>query len=942
MAKKKLIKEKNDDENNTLPTLILKNKKEYNDNQLITFGITIDQKYKEDETKWKKELYLPKKWSEFKINNESLTENNNGLGMLTGEKNNIFVIDIDNVDDWIYLLESLGESEPDTVKAISGNGGIHLFFKYDERLKNIKSKDRAICYNGKKLQIDVKTNGGFIIVYPSSYYNKNVDKVVTYKWKKSILKYKPLDLPEWLEILLLDKQTKLVTNVSNKKVIEEDDDIDEINDKTYEENDFSDDDIKKLCNLLSDDRIDNYKEWIDIGMCLKNLSDKFFKIWLSLSKKSNKFDENECVKKWKSFKKAKNGLQIGSLIKWALDDNNEKCRDFLKEKDIKLFVEKNKNKFPNNDLEISNIIKNGDYHYLSLKDTYCPIKSSNHGNNNMYLELTPYELVMKCNICVGCKYPCEHIKPSTEDIKKLFNVNIDNLIINNYYGNQDTKDIVINDAGIFDDPNFNVLITNSLNGTHYDIAEALFYKVKSKYVFSEKDTDSDIKIWYEFDTHRWNNSIKLRNLISTVMPTYYQKIIDKYNKIKTKSNESEIVLKIKKINDIIRSLKTSSIKNNIMTELEELSQVETKGNFFNKLDSNCHLLGFNNGVFDFKLMKFRNGEPEDLINMSCGYDYVHLHTENYDNLKQFLEDIQPDETQREYLLTYLSTCLAGKNHEELFTVLTGSGRNGKSKLVLLIKKTFGDYFASVTSKLFTRPRPDANSPDPGLLHLIKKRVVVASEPEKNDKLNSGFIKFITGGDSTLLRKCHGNTMQNFQANFITFLVCNDIPDIDEMDNAFSKRLRCIGFENIFVDDPKEKNEKKINKNIEFDLDLYVQDFMLLLIEKYTKYVNNERQLTTTPKIMEVTNSYKEEVDIYYSFLNARTEEYNSNILMSELYEDFKIWYKNNNPNTKLPNNRNFNNGIKKYKKIEKSVRVGNKVSVGIKNLKLIDIDDTSE
>ena len=103
------------------------------------------------------------------------------------------------------------------------------------------------------------------------------------------------------------------------------------------------------------------------------------------------------------------------------------------------------------------------------------------------------------------------------------------------------------------------------------------------------------------------------------------------------------------------------------------------------------------------------------------------------------------------MLTYLSIGLVG-NLLELFTILTGCGRNGKSKLIELIKITFGDYFGSVQSQLFTRPRPDANSPDPGLLNLMKKKIVIASEPEKNSKLNSGFIKFITGRDSTTLKK----------------------------------------------------------------------------------------------------------------------------------------------------------------------------------------------
>jgi hypothetical protein len=39
-------------------------------------------------------------------------------------------------------------------------------------------------------------------------------------------------------------------------------------------------------------------------------------------------------------------------------------------------------------------------------------------------------------------------------------------------------------------------------------------------------------------------------------------------------------------------------------------------------------------------------------------------------------------------------------------------------------------FESVQSQLFTRQRPDANSPNPGLLNLLRKKIVIASEPKK--------------------------------------------------------------------------------------------------------------------------------------------------------------------------------------------------------------------
>jgi phage/plasmid-associated DNA primase len=293
---------------------------------------------------------------------------------------------------------------------------------------------------------------------------------------------------------------------------------------------------------------------------------------------------------------------------------------------------------------------------------------------------------------------------------------------------------------------------------------------------------------------------KLKELYNELLGFYKQNDYDKN--------------KIKALKKITTSFNNTTVKNNVMIELIEvfLENNNKKRNFTKKLDENKYLIGFDNGVYDLQNFEFRPGKPDDYITMSVGYDYNDKHTDKYKDLLKFLHDIQPKDDEFKYMMTYLSIGLVG-NILELFTILSGCGRNGKSKIVELLKLTFGDYFGSVQSQLFTRPRPGADSPDPGLLSLAKKRIVMASEPEKNSKLNSGFIKFITGRDSTTLRNCHSNDMIDFSPNFITFLICNDIPECDDIDNAFSKRLRCINFPTEFVNDPKLEHQKKIDTSI---------------------------------------------------------------------------------------------------------------------------------
>ena len=75
--------------------------------------------------------------------------------------------------------------------------------------------------------------------------------------------------------------------------------------------------------------------------------------------------------------------------------------------------------------------------------------------------------------------------------------------------------------------------------------------------------------------------------------------------------------------------------------------------------------------------------------------------------------------------------------------------------------------------------------------------------------------------------------------------------------------------------------------------------------------------------------------MYLQFLNECTEESEEHTLTKDLYDEFKGWFRNNNPNCKIPSNRVFVPCINKYKEI-KHVRIQDQSLRGIENLKLKD------
>lgn len=94
--------------------------------------------------------------------------------------------------------------------------------------------------------------------------------------------------------------------------------------------DVSDDFIHQLVMMLSVERSENYSDWVRVGWCLRNISSKLLLSWICFSKKSTKFMDGECEKKWK-YMKNNGGLGLGTLHMWAKNDNPVEYQNIIRQ-----------------------------------------------------------------------------------------------------------------------------------------------------------------------------------------------------------------------------------------------------------------------------------------------------------------------------------------------------------------------------------------------------------------------------------------------------------------------------------------------------------------------------------------------------------------------------------------------------------------------------------
>lgn len=464
-------------------------------------------------------------------------------------------------------------------------------------------------------------------------------------------------------------------------------------------------------------------------------------------------------------------------------------------------------------------------------------------------------------------------------------------------------------------------------------------------------------LWYEFKNHRWvkmDDAYSLRKYISEDLAVLFSDrqrtlFTGTKDKVINQKRQEKLMDRAKGIMNIMKKLCNNSFKNGVVKECASLSY---DPNFLKNMDENTKLLCFENGVYDLEGDYFRDGCPDDYITFTTGYAHFEYDPEDdyAKSIDDFLNKIQPDPVMKEYLLTLLSTCCAGSISEESFYVFTGSGANGKSKLMELLRHALGDYFKSMDVRLLTEKRSNSSSASPEVADKKGVRACTLDEPNSTDKINTGFMKLFTGGDEIMARALYSDPVY-FRPQFKPFLLCNKLPNIDADDDGTWRRLRVIPFNSKFVK-PSEMHKygKKMPKNhFEADLGLsqqleeWKQVFASLLIVYHRKY-KKAGSLKHPPLVVKYTDDYKRKCDVYQDFLIdclTKTDSDKDTINIVALHEMMKKWYKANYDG-KCPNPRDLREYLEKRTddfNPKKSCLMNYKVKVADDDGGLDDMDD---
>ena len=297
-----------------------------------------------------------------------------------------------------------------------------------------------------------------------------------------------------------------------------------------------------------------------------------------------------------------------------------------------------------------------------------------------------------------------------------------------------------------------------------------------------------------------------------------------------------------------------------------------------QFDKDPYLLGCANGVIDLRTGEFRQGRREDYIMKSTNLTYNP--TAECPRWIRFLDEIFLGNTELiDFIHRAIGYSLTGDTSEQCLFICYGTGWNGKSKFLIILRALLSDSARNTPFSTFTERYRDTATND--LAALAGVRLVTSSEIGEGKRLNEARIKAMTGGDPITARFLYGEFF-DYTPAYKVWLAVNHKPVIKGTDEGIWRRIRLIPFEACFKANPDPYIEEKLKAELE--------GILRWAVEGCLKW--QRERLEMVEKVKVATNEYRQESDVIAQFLDeCIVETENAKVKASDLYKAYDAWCK---------------------------------------------------
>jgi len=272
-----------------------------------------------------------------------------------------------------------------------------------------------------------------------------------------------------------------------------------------------------------------------------------------------------------------------------------------------------------------------------------------------------------------------------------------------------------------------------------------------------------------------------------------------------------------------------------------------------ELDADVWAFNTLSGTLDLQTGEIREHRREDLITKVALVEYDP--EAEAPRFMRFINEVfEGDEDRIAFVQRFAGYSLTGSTEERAFAILHGSGKNGKTTLVELLRDVLGDYARNTDTETVLRKRHTGIGND--VAALKGARFVSAAEVEKGRALAESKIKNLTGTDTVTARFLFAEPF-DFRPEFKLWLSTNNKPVIHGTDDAIWDRIRLIPFDQRFTGAKADRSlPRKLREELPGVLAWMVRGCM-----------DWQRDgLGESDKILEATQGYRTEMDALAAFI----------------------------------------------------------------------------
>jgi len=440
-----------------------------------------------------------------------------------------------------------------------------------------------------------------------------------------------------------------------------------------------------------------------------------------------------------------------------------------------------------------------------------------------------------------------------------------------------------------------------VSGNHMQIAKMFLnlFGRKNIRITSQKDLsfymwDNKKLLWISCDKE------SLIKIISDICKPYLDKLAikigQKMNSVPDTTEECMLNVVLKQVQKLISNIQ-------LIPYLTHISKAIGSHNIDKDFESKIinkttYELPINNGkLINFKTLEVRNRIRTDYYSFECPVSFNR--DLNLDCVEKFFTDICSGDIElKNYHQLLWGYQLTGEIKDRSLHILFGSGRNGKTSVINIIRNILLNFCVSLSEDINIKKSSKGASPE--LMDLLFSRCGSLPESDKKEELNSKRIKSITGDDEINARHLFGHNVK-FKTQCKLIWATNFKPKINVDDQAILDRIKLIPFnaqfESSFVntDYIKDLQENKLN------------EFFTWFCIGANKWYNGV-ELIPCNSMKKAMNTYVSENDIVEEFMeeNIETvslEEYkkidklnkvNYRIKKLQVYAMFLEWCRCNN------------------------------------------------